>query len=84
VPAPRLVVNPSYPGITDDYRRTFKMLESLHPDIWLAAHTETFDYWGKRERSVKKGVQAWVDPEGYRKFIASEKAKFEELVAKER
>jgi hypothetical protein len=34
-PAPgyRLVVNPSYPGIADDYRQTFKMLETLKPDI---------------------------------------------------
>jgi metallo-beta-lactamase class B len=32
-PGYRLVVNPSYPGIADDYRRTFRMLESMKPDI---------------------------------------------------
>jgi metallo-beta-lactamase class B len=32
-PGTRLVKNPSYPGILEDYRRTFAVLESLHPDF---------------------------------------------------
>ena len=76
-PAPgyRLVVNPSYPGIADDYRQTFKMLETLKPDLWLGAHTETFGFENKRERAAKEGVQAWVDPVGYRSFLASEEVR---------
>jgi metallo-beta-lactamase class B len=35
-PGYRLARNPSYPGITDDYRRTHHALEMLKPDIWLA------------------------------------------------
>jgi metallo-beta-lactamase class B len=84
VPGYRLVVNPSYPGIADDYRRTFKMLATLEPDIWLGAHTETFDFDGKRARAAKDGVKAWIDPEGYRQYLVSEKAKFDGLVAKEK
>lgn len=84
IPGHRLVVNPSYPGIADDYRRTFNMLESLHPDIWLAAHTETFAFEDKRARAAREGVKAWVDPDGYRRYLAAEKDKFEALVAKEK
>jgi metallo-beta-lactamase class B len=36
----RLVKDPSYPGIADDYRRTHHFLEMLKPDIWLAQHKE--------------------------------------------
>lgn len=79
----RLVVNPSYPGIADDYRRSFAMLESLKPDIWLGSHTETFDFEGKRKRALKEGVKAWIDPAGYRSWLATEKMKFEQLVARE-
>lgn len=42
--------NPSYAGIGDDYRRTFHILESIKPDIWLTAHTEVWNLAGKRER----------------------------------
>jgi metallo-beta-lactamase class B len=82
-PGYRLVKNPSYPGIADDYRRTHHMLEMLKPDIWLAQHNEYYDLAGKRERAKTEGVAAWIDPEGYRRFIAGKKRAFEDEVDKE-
>jgi hypothetical protein len=35
-------------------------------------------------RAFKEGVQAWVDPDGYRRWLPEEKAKFEVLVVKEK
>lgn len=75
--------NPSYPGIADDYRRTHHVLEMLKPDIWLAQHNEYYDLEGKRKRAETEGVAAWVDPEGYRRFIAGKKRAFEDQVDKE-
>jgi metallo-beta-lactamase class B len=82
-PGYRLVKDPSYPGIADDYRRTHHMLEMLKPDIWLAQHNEYYDLAGKRERAKTDGVNAWIDPEGYRRFIAGKKRAFEDEVDKE-
>jgi metallo-beta-lactamase class B len=75
------VANPAeYPGIEADYRTTLHRLEMLHPDIWGGHHTEYFDLNGKRERAAREGVNAWVDPEGYRRFIASKRRAFEDEV----
>jgi metallo-beta-lactamase class B len=82
-PGYRLVRNPSYPGIADDYRKTFRVLESLKPDIWLPPHPEIIDFEGKRSRAAQDGAAAFVDPEGYRKWVGERRAKFEELVARE-
>jgi metallo-beta-lactamase class B len=82
-PGYRLVKDPSYPGIADDYRTTFRVLESLDPDIWLDAHTDVFDFEGKRERAKRDGVAAWVDPDGYRKWLAGVREKFETAVRTE-
>ncbi len=82
-PGYRLVENPSYPGIADDYRRTFATLASLTPDIWLTPHTQPFDWDAKRERVATQGVDAWVDPAGYRAWVALQRGKFEAAVAKE-
>jgi metallo-beta-lactamase class B len=82
-PGYRVAKNPSYRGIGNDLRRTFRMLEGLKPDIWLNCHTEFFDYEAKLKRAAKEGVAAWVDPEGYKKYVAEAKAKFEATVAKE-
>lgn len=51
-PGYQLVVNPSYPGIADDYRRTLHILEMLKPDIWLGLHAEWYDPEGKRARAA--------------------------------
>lgn len=76
-PGYKLTGVPSYEGIADDYRRTLQTLEALVPDIWLAAHTEWFDFDGKRVRAQNNGAAAWVDPDGYRAFIASRRKLFE-------
>lgn len=75
--------SPSYPGMTEDYRRTHHTWEMFKPDIWGGHHTEYFDLEGKRERAKREGVTAWVDPEGYRRFVAGKKSAFEKEVAEE-
>ncbi|HTK74379.1 MAG TPA: subclass B3 metallo-beta-lactamase [Gemmataceae bacterium] len=76
-PGYRVGRNPSYAGIADDYRRTFRTLERLRPDIWLAPHNDMDDLDAKLARAAKQGTAAWVDPEGYKRFVAGQKAKFE-------
>jgi metallo-beta-lactamase class B len=82
-PGTRLVRNPSYPGIADDYRRSFHLLESLKPDIYLGAHAGVFDLDAKRPRAASEGAKAWVDPAGYASYLAKSRETFEGLVAKE-
>lgn len=66
--------------LAEDYRRTRHFLEMLKPDIWLAQHNEYYDLAGKAERAKSEGVKAWIDPEGYRRFIAGKKRAFEDEV----
>lgn len=82
-PGYRLAKNPSYPGISDDFRRTHHFLEMLKPDIWLAQHNEYYDLEGKLVRAKTEGVGAWTDADGYRRFIAGKKRAFENAVDEE-
>jgi metallo-beta-lactamase class B len=82
-PGYQFVKDPSYPGIAGDYRHTFEVLASLNPDIWLAPHVEVFNFWAKRARAAAEGVQAWVDPQGYKEFVAAMHARFEAEFAKQ-
>ena len=79
-PGYRLAKNPSYPGISDDYRNTLHALEMVKPDIWLAEHNEYCDFRGKRQRAETEGMAAWIDPEGYRRFVAGKRRAFEDQV----
>ena len=81
--AKTLANNPSYPGIGDNYRRTLDFLGTLKPDIWLTHHADVFDLEGKRARAATDGATAWVDPDGYSKYVASQREKFEAVVKAE-
>ena len=53
----------------------------LKPDIWLAHHSEYFDLAGKRARVARQEeVGAWVNPDGYRRFVAGKKRAFDQEV----
>ncbi len=68
----------SYPGIADDYRKTFAVLKDLPCDIFLGAHGQYFDMLAKLERAnAGAGESVWIDPEGYRKAVAGKEREFE-------
>ena len=79
-PGFRLGSSPSYPGIVDDYVRTFQILESFDPDIWLPPHLDAFDFEEKLARVPKEGVAVWK--EGYEDWVAAQKKKFEDALTK--
>jgi metallo-beta-lactamase class B len=84
-PGTRLVKDPSYPGIAEDFEHSFEVLESLAPDVFLAAHTGFFDLDEKRARLKKGGGEnPFVDPAGYRDHIAAKKRAYLDEIARQR
>jgi len=88
-PGWRLVDRPeqpaSYPGIADDYRRTFATLKRLPCDIFLGAHGGYFGMLAKLRR-IKAGetYKVWIDPQGYQAAVAEREQAFEkELMRQE-
>lgn len=83
-PGYRIAINPSYPGIEEDYAKTLEILVALKPDIWLSSHTEFFNFNEKQKLAETKGATAYVDPEGYSKRIAGEKDHFNSIIEMEK
>jgi metallo-beta-lactamase class B len=83
-PGTRLVHHPSYPGIREDYERTFATLGTLRPDVFLGAHTGFFDMAGKRAR-LESGEtpNPFIDGRGYEAWLTRMKDQFAKLVADE-
>ncbi|MEN9571946.1 MAG: hypothetical protein RL172_3177 [Bacteroidota bacterium] len=82
-PGYRVSVNPSYPGIQQNYMRTLDILEGLKPDIWLPSHTDFFDFEAKSKKKVAKGNNAFVDPQGYKKYIAGARTTYNQVIKSE-
>jgi metallo-beta-lactamase class B len=80
----KLVGNDKYPDIVADYRQTFATLKALPCDVFLAGHGSYFDLLGKSARKAKgETPNPFVDPEGYRKYVAAAEQAFEEEVKRE-
>jgi metallo-beta-lactamase class B len=82
-PGYKLVNNATYPGITTDYERTFRVLKALRCDIFLGAHGSYFDLETKYAQQKKSGVAAFIDPEGYAKYVADRERAFRTELAKQ-
>jgi len=83
-PGYRLVNNAAYPDIAEDYERMFRVLKSLPCDIFLGAHGNYFDLETKYSRLKGGAPAAFVDPEGYKKYVADKEQEFKIDLAKQR
>ena len=77
-PGYKLKNNPRYPNAIEDYRRQFAVLKSLSCDVFLASHGNFFDL---QEKIADK--RSFIDPEGYREFVAAAERRIEEQYAAE-
>jgi metallo-beta-lactamase class B len=82
-PGYKLVNNAKYPGIADDFARTFSVLKSLKCDIFLGAHGSYFDMEAKFARSLQGGSNPYVDPQGCAAFLAEREQAFRAELAKQ-
>lgn len=84
LPQTRLGKNPSYPGIADDYARTFRVLRELPCDLFLASHGSFYNLEDKSERLRKsEGPNPFIDPEGYRQYVDRSEKAFRDRLARE-
>jgi metallo-beta-lactamase class B len=82
-PGTSLVDNERYPGILTDWQRTYAILESLVADVWVSAHTSFFDMDGKLARIGTATANPYVDPLGFRRFVANGRARFAATLAEQ-
>jgi metallo-beta-lactamase class B len=79
----KLVDNAAYPTIAQDYESTFRTLNSLPCDVFLGAHGGYFDMEAKFARMKAGGTNPFVDPEGYKRYVAEREQTFRKELAKQ-
>jgi metallo-beta-lactamase class B len=75
-PGYKLVNNARYPGIADDYARGFRVLKSLPCDVFLGAHGSYYDMEAKHAKLKAGGANPYIDPEGYKNYVAEREQAF--------
>ena len=64
-PGKRLIVDPTYPGVADDFVDTFEKQKYLDVDVWVAAHGSQYGLHEKYVAGEDYNLETFVDPEGF-------------------
>jgi metallo-beta-lactamase class B len=75
-PGYKLVNNARYPEIADDYARGFRVLKSLPCDVFLGAHGGYYDMEAKYARLNGGRANPYIDPAGYKSYVADREQAF--------
>jgi metallo-beta-lactamase class B len=82
-PGYMLIHNNNYPQIAQDYERMWEVLKSLPCDIFLGAHGGYFGLEEKYPIMRDGGANPFIDPSGYKKFVAQKEQDFRAELAKQ-
>lgn len=82
-PGYKLVGNAKYPEIAADYRHGFQVLRGMPCDIFLGAHGSYFGMKTKYAYWKQGSHEAFIDPAGYRSYIAEREQAFEAELKKQ-
>jgi metallo-beta-lactamase class B len=79
----KLVNNVLYPQIASDYELMFRVLKSLPCDVFLGAHGNYYGMEAKFARRKQGEPNPFIDPEGYKSYVAEREETFRAELAKQ-
>jgi metallo-beta-lactamase class B len=82
-PGYKLVNNPKYPNIVDDYRETFRRLNTMHVDVFLAAHGSMFNLDEKRHALAEGKPNPFIVPGEFATYMKKAEAGFNSQLAEQ-
>ena len=83
-PGKKLVVDPTYPGVADDFAETFRKQKAWDVDVWVAAHGSQYGLHGKYEAGQDYSPDTFVDPDGFLAAVERLEGLYREQLATER
>jgi CubicO group peptidase (beta-lactamase class C family)/glyoxylase-like metal-dependent hydrolase (beta-lactamase superfamily II) len=83
-PGYRLIGNKDYPEIAADFAKTFEVLKSLPCDVFLGAHGAYYGMVDRYALQQKGQANAFVNPDGYKQYIAMKERALRTTLAKQR
>jgi metallo-beta-lactamase class B len=82
-PGYKLVNNTEYPQIAQDYEHAFAVWKALPCDIFLGAHGAYYDMAAKYPKLADGSSNPFIDPQGYKTYIADHEVTFQEELKKQ-
>jgi metallo-beta-lactamase class B len=75
---------PKYPGIAQDYAKTFRAQKAMTIDVWLASHAAQFGLHDKYKPGDPYNPERFVDPAGFHASVEKLEKTYLDQLARER
>jgi metallo-beta-lactamase class B len=75
---------PKYPGIAEDYARTFRAQKDMKIDVWLASHASQFRMHEKYKPGDPYNPERFVDPAGFLAAVQELEKAYQDQLGRER
>jgi metallo-beta-lactamase class B len=80
----KLVVDPTYPGVADDFAKTYSRQKAMDVDVWVAAHGSQYGLHDKYKPGQAYSPDTFVDPDGFLAAVERLERIYLEQLAEER
>ena len=64
-PGKKMIVDPTYEGVSEDFAFTYKDQKMMNVDIWVAAHKSHYGFYDKYQPNQTYDPETFLDPDGY-------------------
>ena len=83
-PGKQLVVDPTYPGVADDFAETFRKQKAMDVDVWVSAHGSHYGLHEKYEPGQAYSPDTFVDPDGFAAAVERLERLYRQQIEEER
>ncbi len=83
-PGKRLEVDPTYPGVSEDFASTYRRQKQMDVDVFVSAHASQYGMHDKYVPGQAYSPDTFVDPEGFLTAVERLESIYLEQVAAER
>ncbi len=80
----KLVVDPTYPGVAEDFANTYSRQKAMDLDVWVAAHGGHYGLHDKFKPGQAYNPDTFVDPDGFLAAVERLERIYLEQLAEER
>jgi len=82
-PGKQLTVDPTYPGVAEDFAETYRRQKAMDVDVWVAAHKSQYNFHEKHRAGQVYSPDTFVDPDGFVRAVERLEQAYLDYVADE-
>ena len=82
-PGKQLTVDPTYPGVAEDFAETYRRQKAMDVDVWVPAHKSQYNFHEKHRAGQVYNPDTFVDPDGFVRAVERLEQAYLDYVADE-